>query len=462
MIILNRRKLKSALLKVFLWRCDDMDHGSIMKYKAALLLAVAMFAASHTVAFSKPAGSKNSSGYEAQTEAETEEISEAQTEAETEEVSEVETETEADAISKTDPDTDSLPEQILGKALKKGDCIGITAPAGFIQDNDYNQVLLFLKDMGYEVKLADSCFMADGLFAGSDEERAADLNAFFEDDSVDAILCLRGGYGCARILEYLDYEMIKKHPKLLIGYSDITALHTALIERCGLVTVHGPMVSSFRTIYTDYVECLLRDKVSSDEILDGYDLSESDLFDLDESSFKGFPMEFTVTQFLKGIRSDEAVGEIELPEGGSLKTVVPGTAEGRIVGGNLTVLASLIGTEYELQGDHAILFIEEVSEAAYSVDRMLQQLYQNGLFDRVDGIMIGDMSTNYDDENRSCEEVIEEYARLAGKPCISGVPAGHGDDNMYLPLNVDARLVAEEDGTASLTILEPAAESAGS
>lgn len=352
-------------------------------------------------------------------------------------------------------------DQLLGKSLKEGDCIGIAAPAGFIKDDDYNQALMFLKDMGYEVKLTKSCTEKDGLFAGSDRDRAEDVNALFEDDSVDAIMCLKGGYGCSRILKYLDYEMISKHPKLLIGYSDITALHTALIQRCGLVTVHGPMILSFRTIYSDYINNLFQKEISAEEIVDGYDLSKSGLFDLEETSFKGSSMEFTVTQFFSGLQSDEAIGEITLPEGEELKTIIPGSAEGRIVGGNLTVLTSLIGTENELQGDDAILFLEEVQEPAYRIDRMLQQLYQNGLLDRVSAIMIGDMSSNIDDENRTCEEVIEEYAKLAGKPCISGVPAGHGTENMFLPLNVDAKLTAKKDGSASLVILDPAARGYG-
>ncbi len=382
---------------------------------------------------------------------------------------EAKTKTKAETETKTKVETEagdenkSVPadKQLLGKALKKGDCIGIAAPAGFIDGNDYNQALMFFEDMGYEVKLTKSCVSAEGLFAGSDKQRAEDINALFEDDSVDAIMCLRGGYGCARILEYLDYEMIAQHPKILIGYSDVTALHTALIQRCGLVTVHGPMISSLRTIYSDYVSYLFQKKVSADDIAGEYDLAESDLTDLDEDSFKGFYLEFTLAQLLKGLQSDEPIGEIELPEGEELETIVPGTAEGRIVGGNLTVLTSLIGTENELQGDGAILFLEEVREPAYRIDRMLQQLAQSGLFDRVSGIMFGDMSTNYDDENRTCQEVIEEYAKLAGKPCISNVPAGHSDNNMYLPLNAEARLAANDDGSASLVILDPAAESAG-
>lgn len=342
-----------------------------------------------------------------------------------------------------------------GRVLKRGDCIGITAPAYFIQDNDFNQSVSFLRSLGYKVKVTPSCLSRDRYFAGSDRERAEDLNELFRDDSVDAILCLRGGYGCARILDYLDYEMIKAHPKLLIGYSDVTALHVALMQRCGLATVHGPMASSFCSIYSDYVQQMFLKQADLKELLKGSGLPGNGKIDLKEISFKDTPMEYTVTQFTEGITSDKPIGEIDMPKDKKLEALVPGTAAGVVTGGNLTVLDSLIGTEYELQADHMLLFIEEVGEDAYRIDRMLRHLLHNGLLDRVDGILVGDMSSNRDQETGTVDQVLKEYAELAGKPCITGVPAGHGKDNMFLPFGVSARMTANEDGTASLTFLEP-------
>lgn len=375
-----------------------------------------------------------------------------------------------------------------GRALKKGDCIGITAPAYYIEDDDFNQTILFLRMMGFRVKITKSCASRDRYFAGSDRQRAKELNDLFEDDSVDAIMCLRGGYGCARILDYLDYDMIAEHPKLLIGYSDITALHIALMEKCGIVSASGPMISSFNDIYSQYVQELFlgidtekltgmgktggggmdqtvktgtKPETESEKPHPGIEHAEDTLIrngiiDLNEVPFEETTMAYTVSQFTDGITSNKPIGEIELPEDGKLESLVTGTAQGVIIGGNLTVIASLVGTEYELQGDHALLFFEEVGEKAYRIDRMLQQLYQNGLFDRVDGILIGEMIDNQDQDDCTVEEVLEEYARLAGKPCISGIPSGHGDNNMFLPFGVTAKMTAEEDGTAKLEILEPA------
>ena len=346
-----------------------------------------------------------------------------------------------------------------GHALRKGDCIGVAAPAYYIKDNDFNQTLMLLRQLGYRVKVAPS---AAGpkyhYFAGKDQARAESLNELFADDDVDAIMCLRGGYGCTRILDYLDYDMIAKHPKPLIGYSDITALHVVLNEKCGLSTIHGPMVSSFSDIYTQYISMLFSKGMDLDELMRDDISFDREYFEKKSEELSGIPLEYTLKQFVKGISDDEPLGEIELPDGGELKALVSGTAEGQIIGGNLTVLTSLVGTEYELQADHAILFFEEVGENAYRVDRMLNQLYGSGLFDRVDGILIGEMTSMTDHADCTVQEVLEEYAALAGKPCIIGVPAGHDDDNMFLPFGVQARMTANRDGSASLEILEEALE----
>ena len=395
-----------------------------------------------------------------------------------------ESRTSADKSEKKKQDSSDVKK---GKALKKGDCIGIAAPAYFIKNNDFKQSLLFLQKLGYNIKLSESCLTSDRFFAGSDEARARDLNALFEDDSVDAILCLRGGYGCARILDLLDYDMIARHPKLLIGYSDITALHVALQQKCGLATVHGPMVSSFSSVYETYVHRQFEKELDFDDVtgeIDGIAGTDSDdktgetdekakidkdrendpLSSLDLASqdalsiVKDLPLEYTVTQLADGLTDSTPIGKIQLPKGHALETLVPGTAEGPIIGGNLTVLVSLLGTDYELKGDHALLFIEEVGESAYRIDRMLQQLYQNGLFDRVDGILIGELTDCTDQEGSTCRQVIEEYAQLAGKPCISGIPAGHGTNNMFLPFGVNAKMTASKGGSASVEILENALE----
>ena len=351
-----------------------------------------------------------------------------------------------------------------GKALKKGDCVGIAAPAFYIDQDDFAQAVLFLKRQGYEVKTGASCTARDRYFSGDDALRAKDINAMFEDDGVDAVWCLRGGYGCARILDKLDYDMISRHPKLLIGYSDVTALHIALMQRCGLVTVHGPMASTFKGVYSEAVRETFLDGTAPERLRDadaGTKAAEAmgKLFSGgDTAPYRGTGLAYTAVQFLHGIASSSIAGEIVLPEGRRLETVVPGTAEGRLVGGNLTVLTSLVGTEYELRGDHMLLFLEDVGESAYRVDRMLNQLRQNGLLDRVDGILFGDFTEMQDTRNCTCAEVIETYAKQTGKPCVKGLPAGHDRDNMFLPFGVKVRMRGNENGAASIEFLEAALE----
>ncbi len=172
-------------------------------------------------------------------------------------------------------------------ALRPGDTIGIVAPGTHGGMTDYNQAIHFLEEMGYKVKLAPSVTADYGYLAGSDEERAADINNFFKDDSVKAVVCLRGGYGSARLLSLLDYSMIEKHPKLFVGFSDVTALHATLGEKSHLVTIHGPMLSNF----------------------------EGENF-----------TPFTLYNFENGLTGSLPTGEIRMPQGTSLKTVVPGKA----------------------------------------------------------------------------------------------------------------------------------------
>lgn len=297
--------------------------------------------------------------------------------------------------------------------LKEGDTIGVLAPAAHGGMTDYNRSIELLEALGYKVKLAPSVTDDYGYLAGSDEDRAKDLNDFFKDDSVKAIVCLRGGYGSARLLDKLDYQMIARHPKMLIGFSDITALHAAIGQRSGIVTIHGPMMSTFKG--------------------DNYTA-------------------FTLYNFENGLSGSLPKGEIRLPAGKSLKALSPGDATGLVEGGNLTVISSLCGTPYELKGDGAILLLEDTGEDPYRVDRMMEQLYQNGLLSRVSAIAYGDFyGASPVGEEFSIHDVLAHYAKLSGKAVIEGVPVGHGPDNLFLPLGVKATIHAGEDGSASFS-----------
>lgn len=312
---------------------------------------------------------------------------------------------------------------LRGNALKSGDLIGILSPGSYTDSNDFAGSLELLRSQGYRVKLAPSATALYEHFAGTDRKRAEDINNFFRDDSVKAILCVRGGYGTARTLDKLDYKMIAEHPKPLIGFSDITALHIALSGKSGISTIHGPMLVSFTT--------------------------------------ERFDSEYTRENFFAGLKSTSPVGEIHMPEDMKLQTVMPGRAEGMIIGGNLTVLTSLVGTPYELDGKGVLLLLEEIGERPYRIDRMLNQLWQNGLLKRVSGIILGEFTNCDDDEadgvnDFTLDDVLRHYARISRKPVIKGMPSGHGKYNFFLPLGVHAVMNADINGSASLIIDTPA------
>ncbi len=303
--------------------------------------------------------------------------------------------------------------------LKSGDIIGIIAPGTYAESSDLYRGIEVLRSHGYRVKAAPSSTAMYEHFAGTDRRRAEDINNMFRDDSVKAILCLKGGYGSARTLGMLDYKMIAKHPKPFIGFSDVTALHIALAKKANIPTIHGAMLVSFTT--------------------------------------ERFISDYTTQNFFSGLTNPNPIGEIPMPEGYKLETVTPGHAEGVIIGGNLTVLTSLVGTPYELDGKGAILFLEEVGELPYRIDRMLNQLYQNGLLRRVSGIILGEFTNCEDDDadgvnDFTLDDVLKHYARISRKPVIKGVPAGHGKYNMFLPFGVHAVMNANDDGAASLVI----------
>ena len=213
--------------------------------------------------------------------------------------------------------------------------LGIVSPASCINSEDIESADIILRSHDFTLKMGAYVYEADGYFAGTDQQRASDLNAMFRDDSVDVIVCTRGGYGAARILGHLDYGMIAGHPKPIIGFSDITALLNVLIERCGTPAVHAPVLTT---------------------------LTRS---------------EYSLGQFLAGLKGETVSGEIPMPEGKTLQTVIPGHAEGPVMGGNLTLIASLVGTPYELKAEGALLLLEEVGEKPYRIDRMLNQLRQS-------------------------------------------------------------------------------------
>lgn len=264
-----------------------------------------------------------------------------------------------------------------------------------------------LKDLGFNTVLGQNALKLRGYLAGSDQERAQDINSMFADPRIDGIICIQGGYGTPRLLPYLDYDLIAKNPKVFVGYSDITGLHCALGKLSKLVTFHGPMA--------------------------GYDMSKE--------------WSYTRDWFLKAVCQKEALGELVNPqEGPPLMTLVPGEVTAPLVGGNLSLLISTLGTPYELDCQGKILLIEDVGEITYRFDRMLAQLKLAGKLDDALGFIIADCVDCGPGTGKrlmlSLEEVLKDYLEPLGKPALYGLAAGHGTHRLTLPLGLPLTLKA--------------------
>jgi muramoyltetrapeptide carboxypeptidase len=281
-----------------------------------------------------------------------------------------------------------------------------------------------IESLGFKVKPGAHLYDREGYLAGSDAARADDLNAMFADDGVDAIWCVRGGYGASRILPALDYALMQRKPKALIGYSDITALHVAIHRHAGLVTFHGPV--AFRA-FTPYSLGELKRVLWTGET----------------PVRLGGPPPF-----------ERAEGRVDWEN--RVATLVPGTARGRLLGGNLCLMSHLCGTPYfpDLRG--AILFLEDVEEAYYRIDRMLTQLWLSGALAGVAGVAFGKFtncnSSPFFLQNRPLDDILAERCRALGVPAVSGIMVGHIEDQTTLPVGCLAELDAD---AGTLTLLEP-------
>ena len=288
------------------------------------------------------------------------------------------------------------PERLL-----PGDTVGVIAPASPTSLDALENGIQFLKELGLDVKLGKNINNSFGYLAGTDQERLADLHQMFADPDVKAIICARGGYGTARFAGQLDYELIKKNPKIFLGYSDITFLHTAISNETGLVTFHGPMPAS-------------------DFSKEGaHPLSKESYFFLFEPEKLCYTEEFT-----------------------PLEPIVEGMASGPIVGGNLTLIVSSLGTPYEINTQEKLLLIEEINEEPRAIDRMMNQLLMAGKLTDSAGIIIGDFNgcERRSENSLSLSEVMNHYLRLAGKPAMKGFQFGHCNPNIMVPLGVPATL----------------------
>ncbi|MDR0898222.1 MAG: LD-carboxypeptidase [Oscillospiraceae bacterium] len=298
--------------------------------------------------------------------------------------------------------TTPIKAPILPRALRPGDAIGIIAPASPMQDAaDLRRAVAALEALGYPVKLGKSATARWGDYAGEDALRAADVNAMFADESVRAILCLRGGYGSGRLLSLLDYDLIRANPKIFCGYSDITAMHSAIRAHTGLVTFHSPVCADFA---------------------------------------KKPPVPYTVQCFLRAISCAEPLGRLCNPNGAPLETLVAGVAEGTLAGGNLAIVTAGLGTPYACEFDGAILFLEDIDECPRSIDRMLTQLTHAGAFARAAGVVLG--AFTHCGEEAAVQAVLHDRLGGLSIPVAAGLSCGHIPKKVTLPLGVRCRLDA--------------------
>ncbi len=276
---------------------------------------------------------------------------------------------------------------IKPKGLIKGDLIGITAPAGSIWNKAHiTKIQGILENLGFKTTVGKTCYEQDGFLAGSDKMRAEELMGMFQNKSIRGILTMRGGWGCARILDMLDYQSIAANPKVIMGFSDITSLINAIYTKTGLVTYHGPCGYSS---WGDF---------STDEVMKTLAL--------------GLP------RTLKNPNNN-----LE-----DLRTWSSGKAQGRLVGGNLTVIASMVGTSYEPDWNNKLLFLEEIKEEPYRVDRMLWQMKQSGVFNKINGVIIGSFRKCEPEEPEksfSLEAIFEQHFAQAKFPVYQGASFGH-------------------------------------
>lgn len=295
--------------------------------------------------------------------------------------------------------------------LRAGDTIGIIAPAGSVSRRDeFDQGVAVLNRMGFQVRYDERIFENRRYLAGDDASRAEELMRYFEDKAIQAVMPLRGGYGCARMLPYLDEKRLRPNPKLLTGFSDITTLHLYFQRHFGWVTIYGPMVAS-----PSLRKCSEREE-----------------------------------EHLKLLWTDpNYLPEITFPQ---MESFAPGVAEGRMTGGCLSVVVTSLGTPYEIQTEDAILFLEDLSEAPYRLDRMISHLKLAGKLDHIAGLMLGSFTDCEPDDNAyTARDVLQDVVGDLEVPVLYNFPAGHGRENWALPFGIRVRMDADK---RSLQLME--------
>ena len=311
---------------------------------------------------------------------------------------------------------------IKAKRLRKDDTIGLITPAGVITPEKLNNTKSFLHNLGYKTFHTDHVLMQKGYLAGDDKALLNDFHLMFEKTDIDAILCIRGGYGTMRFISDIDYDLIRNNPKILIGYSDITALLQAIYKKTGLIGFHGVVGTSAFTEYTlSYFPDILENRLA-------------------QRSIYSFP-----------------------PKENSIEAYLPyvikhGKAKGKLVGGNLALLASLMGTPYEVDFENNLVFIEDIGEPPYRIDRMLTQILLSGKLQKASGIILG-VFNNCDIDGKeitrenslSLKEVILDRLGNLKIPIMYGFSFGHIKNQAIFPVGINAEMDTE---SFSIKLLE--------
>lgn len=309
---------------------------------------------------------------------------------------------------------------IKPKRLKLGDTLGVIAPSSAINDNKIEQAIKSLTDLGFKLKLSKNLRAQNGYLAGTDAQRLEDLHWAFSDKEVDAVWCIRGGYGATRILPNVDFNLIKKNPKIFIGYSDITALHVAIYQKTDIVTFHGPVGTSD---YTDFTKPNVLNILMN-----------------------------PIPQYILNPSEENLKNESNLykPE-----VITPGKCRGKLIGGNLSLLSAMDGTPYALKDlKGKILFMEDIDERPYRIDRMLTQMLQAHDFKQLAGIALGvfeGCNPRPEENSQSLIECLKERLGHLGIPVMYGLSFGHITHQFTLPVGIEAELNTEG---GILTLLE--------
>jgi len=313
-----------------------------------------------------------------------------------------------------------MPSSVKPKALARGDTIGVVVPAGPVNRERIDRALSRIHERGFRTKTYGDIYRSRGYLAGDDATRAAELMAAFADPETTAVWCARGGYGVMRLLDRIDFDVIRRNPRIFVGFSDITALHHAFLQETGLITFHGPNLQDGFGKPADMPpaseRALWRTLLADEQVPAGNET----------------PIDFAGT------------------DTSQLRTIYRGVCSARLTGGNLAVIAGMMGTTYEMQTAGRILFLEDVSERCYRLDRYLSQLRLAGKLNELAGVLLGTFS--YDDGDQADDPaeiaaLCDEFFAGLGIPVLAGFPAGHAEFNLTLPiggliqLDADARQV---------------------